>query len=213
MPPKSTKITDVASPGKTAPSASSRPIVVTNRSLIANDPMIAGAAKEETASGEATTAPVINRTAKTIAPVSADMQSPEAPVSELALEPMATKNSASTETLTAEVASQDSKPAASDSEDESQAPVHRDDEADLAAAESQAEAAQNAREQELDQLIESRKYAVPINAVQRKRSRVFVATMCLLALLLALLLVDAVLDVGLFKLPVSVPHTHLFSDI
>jgi hypothetical protein len=61
----------------------------------------------------------------------------------------------------------------------------------------------------LEQLIESKQYAVPINAVGRKRSRMFVAAMCILALALAVVLLDALLDVGVLK--VGIPHTHLFS--
>src|SRR5690348_7842713 len=38
--PKAPKIMDIAQPGKSAPSASGRPIIVTNRPLIKQDPMV-----------------------------------------------------------------------------------------------------------------------------------------------------------------------------
>lgn len=87
------------------------------------------------------------------------------------------------------------------------------DESKAAAAEAQAKMDADARTRKLEQLVASGTYAVPINAVRRKRSRTFVATMCVLALVLATLLLDVLLDVGIVDLPFSVPHTRLFSDI
>jgi hypothetical protein len=87
----------------------------------------------------------------------------------------------------------------------------RDSEAEISAAETAALEAKVAREQELEQLIASGKYNVPINAVRRKRSRAYVLVLCLLALVLAAALVDIALDTGILSLDVNIPHTDFFS--
>jgi hypothetical protein len=211
---KSTKIADVSSPGKTAPSASSRPIIVTNHSGMVGDPMIV----DDTSAEQPTTAPVIKRSAKTISPVSADMQQGSTPEETSETEPVSLEGSAETspaETLPepaqgtepGDQKAAEEKPS-SDSEDKG--PL-RDTDAENASVEAAALAAEEARNAELEKLIESGEFSVPINAIQRKRSRTFVAAMCMLAVLLALLLLDALLDVHIISLPVNVPHTHLFS--
>jgi len=193
LPPKSTKITDVADPGKTAPSSSGRPILVTNRPVLASDPMMVSEAKPSGQPATAQAGPVVNRTAKVIAPVSADVQ---------ALDAAAAAESAP------------AKPAEPALPVETQLPAEgivRDAEAEQASAEAEALAAQEARQQELDRLIVSGQYAVPINAVRRKRSRIFVFAMCLLAIVLAVLLFDVLLDANIIKVSTSIPHTHIFS--
>ncbi len=87
----------------------------------------------------------------------------------------------------------------------------RDAEAEISADEAAAMAARAAREAELEQLVASGKYYVPINAVQRKRSRMYTILLFLLAVALAALLFDAVLDADLVHVSVNVPHTHFFS--
>jgi hypothetical protein len=59
----SRKIVDVAGPGKSAPSASSRPIIVTNRPMMRRDPMVAPLNSVDTSAGH--TSPIL-RAAKTI---------------------------------------------------------------------------------------------------------------------------------------------------
>lgn len=61
------------------------------------------------------------------------------------------------------------------------------------------------RRLELDDLIASGKYALPINAVRRKRSRTVLITL-LVVLLLAVVVLDGLLDAGVLHLS-GVPHT------
>jgi len=67
------------------------------------------------------------------------------------------------------------------------------------------------REQELQSYIDSRQFFVPINAVARKRSIMVSAGLTLLVLLLALVLIDLMLDSGVILLLQKIPHTHFFS--
>jgi hypothetical protein len=103
-------------------------------------------------------------------------------------------------------ASGNSLPSVSETED-----LQRDSQAAATAEEAAVLEAKAAREQQLEQMVTDGTYFVPINAVQRKRSRIYILLLCLLALVLAAALVDAALDMGLVTLPVDIPHTSYFS--
>ncbi|HSX30548.1 MAG TPA: hypothetical protein VLE99_01395 [Candidatus Saccharimonadales bacterium] len=276
------KIDDVKRPGKATPSASSRPIVVSNRPVLASDPMMV--ATDATGSKESALQPM-TRTAKTIQPLdtaltaAAARKAAEQPLtpSDLASandksagdtstaikiidnsgtdQPLVDTSAAVAETAPPETPELTAKPAAepvaiieepkakpnpdatppepttaqnAETTDpsettplpattapsaaiESSDQVKRDQEAELTAEQIAAAEAETARNQELEALVASRKYNAPINARQRKRSRLHVLLLCLLALALAAVLLDAALDAGLVSLPVSVPHTHFLS--
>lgn len=211
MAQKSTKIIDVKSPGKVAPETSSRPIVVTNRPVLASDPMVVAGASDGRSPDVAGPPVVTGRSAKVIRPISAEAadeadetKEPAVPAPEAGAEaeapaelPLAAKTEASGPAPVRDTGSGK--------------PETRDAEAEASAAEAEAETARLVRLQELEQLIASGQYAVPIDAVQRKRSRTFVFLMCLLALVLAVVLLDVLLDTGIVKLPAGIPHTHIFS--
>jgi len=229
MAPDDKKIADVASPGKTMPSASGRPLLVTNRPVL-TDPMVVATpgATVELPSGELPSAPIVNRTAKTISPVTEEGQAasrqaadsanateasaPEEPTAGVSLEatPEETKPAkiVSTEEASAEKTVRDT---ASRVAQERADDVARDSEAEAVATETKEDAAEIARTAELERLIETGTYAVPINALQRKRSRTFVVSMCVLSVVLLLALADAALDANILNISVSVPHTHFFS--
>lgn len=67
------------------------------------------------------------------------------------------------------------------------------------------------RERELESLIDSKQFYVPINAVARKREVKHSALMTVLVLLLAFVLIDLMLDSGLILLAERIPHTHFFT--
>jgi hypothetical protein len=75
----------------------------------------------------------------------------------------------------------------------------------------EAAAAAEKREKELEEFIDSHQFFVPINAVARKRSVKHSALLTFLVLLLALVLVDLMLDSGLIFLVQRIPHTHFFT--
>ena len=198
MAQKTSKIDDVKGPGKSAPSASGRPIVVTNRPMLANDPMMVE--NDDTPPAEkAKPAEPISRTAKTLKPVDETLKAPAPEVKPT--------DSADTAAEAAPEPATD-EPAETTVED---AGENRDADAAASAADAEAEAAKLARETELEQLITSGKYAVPINAVQKKRSHMYTVLLCVVALILVVVLADAALDAGLIKLS-GVPHTHFFGS-
>ena len=67
------------------------------------------------------------------------------------------------------------------------------------------------RDQELEALIDSKQFNVPINAVARKREVKHSALMTVAILLLGLILIDLMLDSGVIFLAEKIPHTHFFT--
>jgi len=223
MAQKSTKIDDVKRPGKTLPSASGRPILVSNQPTMPNDPMMAPA------SGEPSEGPdtgVMTHSTKAIQPIDPALSKPaEEQPAEVKADAPAPEAKASPEPKPEETPKAAEPAADAPIEEAKSAPAadpdapaakplpasgHEDEgamsEAELAAAEAKAK-----REAEIEEMIASGKYAVPINSVRRKRSHVYAAMLCVVALVLALVLVDALADMGTLKLPSSIPHTHFFS--
>jgi len=78
-------------------------------------------------------------------------------------------------------------------------------------AENAAAAAAAKREAELQKLVESKKYVLPINSLEQRRTKRIVLLGLLLSLLLAAAWVDIALDAGLIHLSGLHPVTHFFS--
>ena len=202
-----------------APSSTSRPVIVTNRPMMASDPMLSSTPEssdaEKPSNEPVKTAPlaagekVINREAKNIAPVSAEAASAEETSS------VTDKTNESAESAQTDVAKI---PGEADRE--------RKDVPGETSAENAAEPSKNAepaqtedentsteapaasdRDLELEQLIAKGTYAVPIGQVKRRRRKVLL-TMLFILLLVAVLL-DVMLDMGMLALP-GVPHTNFF---
>jgi hypothetical protein len=218
MADKAPKFIDIKSADETTPSSTSRPVIVTNRPVLGNDPMMnAGGDTTDTKPAQPMT-----RSAKTIKPVSADMvakDKQEAPAAEAATEPVAAdvpEAPAAAESETpAETPATEPEPAAkAEEEPDTAMPATRDaaaeSQADEAKATAEAEAAE-ARQNELENLIASGKFTAPINAAHRKRSRMIAIVLCLVALLLAVAVADAAVDAGLVTVD-GVPHTDLLKD-
>ncbi|HET9098244.1 MAG TPA: hypothetical protein VFN51_01355 [Candidatus Saccharimonadales bacterium] len=67
-------------------------------------------------------------------------------------------------------------------------------------------------DQQIAELTESKEYYLPINTVEKRRSRRFVAVGILISLILVAAWADVALDSGLINVAYSVPHTHFFSS-
>lgn len=222
MAQKNAKIDDVKRPEKVTPSATSRPILVSGQASAPADPMMVPAGGD-TPEGEAVQ--VMNHSAKTIMPPSeltaqnpiedepkpaTDSEEKAEPAAETASTAVAEKPAETKPEKPAETPPE--APAEPEPSDRVTASVEdRDPDAALSAEESAAVEARVKREAELEELITSGKYAVPIDAVQRRRSRMHTIILGLLALLLAVALIDVITDAGIIDLPSSVPHTHFFS--
>lgn len=73
-------------------------------------------------------------------------------------------------------------------------------------------AAAEKRVQELESLIDSKQFYVPINAVAHKKSIKNSSLMTVAVFLLAIVLIDLMLDTGMILLVQKIPHTHFFGQ-
>lgn len=189
------KIIDVSSPGQTAPSASSRPVVVTNRPILATDPMMAA----QTAEAETpATAPAVTRQTKVITPLKGATEK------ETAVVPEETPPEATPVDDEPDKAPEGDEDTAV--EGESEDPVSTE----KIAVDEKRLAAEEARQQELEDVIASGKYTVPINVVQGGRSGLANFLVVLLILIVIAIVLDVLLDTKVLSLSVSIPHTHFF---
>ncbi len=210
------KIMDVKAPDSVKPSATTRPLLVTNRPVGGTDPMVIAdvvskktTEPEEAAETNADQAP--SRNNKIITPLTTatteelQAQTDHAKVSEDAPATDAEASSdAKAQTHEATHASGLTSTEGAASSDQ----INRDSEAALAEAEVAADDAKAIREAELEELIASGKYVVPINAKHHRRSARYVVILVVATLLLALLIFDAMLDIGVVHAPPQVPHTN-----
>ena len=192
---------DVAKPGKTAPSSSSKPIIVTNRPVL-KDPMVveddaAPDSEKPVESEQALAVPSVSKVK--LAPLSEDMKAAESAKADAKeQETDKAEGSAATDDVTQEPDLDDGEGTSDDAK--KQAP-ETDEAAERKASERQAE---------LDKLIESRKYFLPINQVERRRSKHYAVVGFIVIVILGLAWVDIALDAGLITLPGVKAPTHFF---
>jgi len=70
---------------------------------------------------------------------------------------------------------------------------------------------QEKHQQELEDIIESHRYFVPVDAVVRRRTVKINLGLTFVVLVLAFALIDLMLDSGMILLVQRIPHTHFFS--
>ncbi|MGB4796387.1 MAG: hypothetical protein WBP23_04085 [Candidatus Saccharimonadales bacterium] len=220
---KPIKVMDGVHPGDTPPASSSRPVIITNRPILATDPMlnIDGVdTSAEKPSGEpaveSSTRPKL--TGKNIAPQERTEETdPPAPTSD------EHNNVKSQNTAATDLPADGSTPPKEQNEvktpsvnEESQAKPSTEGESEIAtntefAEQTQKEEAEvdpkSAREIEIERHIAAGTYFVPIGQVKRRRRKVILLTMFIL--LAAILVLDLLLDMEILKLD-FIPHTSFF---
>jgi hypothetical protein len=228
--PASKKIVDVEQPNTTAPSSTSKPVLVTNRPII-QDPMVKESPDEgttikvTTGSTKIKLQPLTEPVVKPVDDPSKTTEVSTAPESEKKPE-SPTPPPASKETTppppapaTAAAAPQEAeKPAQAEREAATENPTGEEDKssgdqaAEVANQEAAAEAEQTKHDESLQKLIDGKQYFLPINSVEKRRTKRFVMLGVVLALLLAVTWVDVALDAGLVQLGRLKPVTHFFSN-
>lgn len=190
-------ITDIARSKDTAPTDTSKPVIVTNRPIL-RDPMMtndsSGSDKivsDKLAFGKSTNK--IN-----VQPLKDETT--ETPDSKVTANVESKVSSASTPQPTTEAYSDNP-----DTDDLS--PPESTTEQLAAETETRAK-----RDTELQILINSKKYLLPINATEQRRTKKFLILGAGLSLLLILIWVDIALDAGLIKLGGAKAITHFFSN-
>lgn len=211
--PKSSSkpIVDVAHPNKSAPSQNSKSVIVSSRPML-KDPMVVDQEdleitaieekKPESTITEIAAIAAADKPAKTEDKPADDKDAKDAkpetakeePNPEPA-EPDKSESSADDEVKTDET---DAKEEDKDTAPENQLDIDASKEAEHEAA--------------VQKLSDSKKYFLPINAVEQRKSKQFVILGIVLSVILALAWVNIALDAGLIKIPGVKPVTHFFSN-
>lgn len=193
--PAAKPIIDIAHPGKSAPSATSKPVIVTNRAIL-KDPMMADQGNQEPDLPDKEAAP-------TLAPSRSGRPN---------LKPTAVAS----EDTSATEPSSDPTPEPAKLSPAEDAATADDDEATAAGQTEQQLAAEDEahakHEAEIQKLIDAKQYFLPINAVEKRRSKRVVLLGVIVSLLLALAWADIALDAGLIQINGVKPATHFFSN-
>lgn len=204
-PKKPPVVADVAHPDTSAPPDTSKPII-THRPMIKDPMMVDDAGKAEIQAAE---------------PKTEEKLQPSKPGGETRLTPLNAKaDDKDGKEEDKQEPPADPEPAAPDTSapdaPEPDGDAGEDKTKPLAAKEAkEAKAAGPTKDEEdaqIEKLVESRKYFLPINAVEHRRSTRFAVAGVILALILAVAWVDVALDAGLIRLGGVKPVTHLFSN-
>lgn len=207
--PKSSSkpIVDVAHPNKSAPAQNSKSVIVGNRPML-KDPMVVDQEdleiaateenKPESTITEIAAIAAADKPAKTEDKPADDKDAKterekEEPKPEPA-DPDKFESSAADEVKNYETDSKEDK----DTAPENQLDIDASKDAEHEAA--------------VQKLSESKKYFLPINAVEQRKSKQFVILGIVVSVILALAWVDIALDASLIKIPGVKPVTHLFSN-
>ena len=222
------KAMDIHTPATAPATPASKPVIVPSRSL-AGDPMLSGKSTSSSEDEQPSGSPVINRQAKTIAPISeptesAPSETPEAAQvvaaettktseaseqNEVAEPPDLTapapESAASTEGVTSPTPGQTPvADTATLSTDESE-----DDEEDAETGTAvQEKTAEQMRADQLEELIAKGNYAVPLNRKHNRRMNAMLAIV--FVLFIALITLDLLLDMEVLTLS-GFPHTDLLA--
>jgi hypothetical protein len=242
------KVFDVARPGKGTPSATSRPVLISNRPML-QDPMVSSQqapADKPSIAAKVTIKPIAEAKAESkveiAEPSESEKTSPsmkDKTIAELAAEKSTDKPEVDASTHAAEnkesdAASEDDAEATHSVEDSKAEPEEEatkqtsepetstddagkpvDDallvEESKDAKETAALEADAKKQEEITALAESREYFLPINALERRRSKIVLLLGVVLIVALGLLLLDLLLDVGFVRINGLRPLTHFFS--
>lgn len=221
--PTKKKIVDVKEPGKTTPSSTSKPVIVTNRPIL-KDPMVTPEAakpveivkpRDDEDKLKHSTGPAVKPLGASSDSDSDDPKTAEAPSEATKTdstdeEPKATPDKESDSESEAETEPEveaKAKPevdAKTEEEDKSTKKTAQNPEA-KAAEQAQHDAA-------VQKLVDSKKYELPINAVEKRKTKRFIVLGVFLAILLALAWADVAADAGLVHVNGVKPVTHFFSN-
>lgn len=189
-------IVDVVRPNESAPSATSIPVIVNNRPIL-RDPMMAASDVPNIGKPDSETSKLATVSTKiNIQPVTSDD-----PEIEEAKKPEVTEAVAAPVNEAEPVSPESTVP---DTEDPSN-PKSAEEKIAIEAEKA------SKQEVELQGLVDSKKYFLPINTVEKRRTKRFVAVGAGISILLVIIWVDVALDAGLIKIGGLKALSHIFS--
>ncbi|MEK7599717.1 MAG: hypothetical protein AAB462_01645 [Patescibacteria group bacterium] len=204
-------IVDVAHPNKSAPSQNSKSVIVSNRPML-KDPMVIDqedleitTLEEKKPESTITEIAAIAAADKPAKPEDKPAEDKDAKEDEPQPEKEEPKPEPAKPDKIADPVADDTKTDETDTKEEDQ-DTAPENQLDIdASKEAEHEAA-------VQKLSESKKYFLPINAVEQRKSKQFVILGVVLSVILALAWVNIALDAGLIKIPGIKPVTHFFSN-
>lgn len=195
---KPKKIIDVAHPNHSAPSDTSRPVIVNNRPIL-RDPMMSNEMSDESKPKDDSELPPRESTKINIQPISDDKT--DEIDSRVETEPEIEKIA---EPVEPEIKPEDNSENTVDAVNQFESKTEQDK--SVADAEMQVK-----HEAELDGLVENKDYFLPINTAVQKRTKKFIVIGVTVSLLLIVVWIDIALDAGLIKIGDLKALTHIFS--
>lgn len=229
------KMMDVARPKKTStPTDPSQKLVISprpimNRNIAVSSPVDEDSnpeeEREQAAPQLASKRPVVaplsateaDSTPKSQAATETDGEEAEESKSQKATPAEATESDSATPkagtatTETEEAVAESDDEAEDTTTDDAQAPAKQQPNAETRKAVEEAKQAAK-RQEEVEKYIDSKQFFVPINAIAHKRSIKVSALLTVLVFLLALILIDLMIDSGIILLIQKIPHTHFFTS-
>lgn len=209
---KPKKIFDIAHPNHSAPSNTSRPVIVNNRPIL-RDPMMSIEASTDSKPVDDSALPLRVSTKINIQPISddktdeIDTRVEDEPVIENEVEPIQPVEPViedKTEPVQPEIKPVDN----SENDIEAVNQLESKTEQDKSVIDAEI---QEKHEAELDGLVENKDYFLPINTATQKRTKNFVVIGVVVSVLLVVVWVDLALDAGLIKIGGLKALTHIFS--
>lgn len=192
--PKKT-IIDVAHPGQSAPATTAKPVIVTNRPIL-KDPMVVSKPEDDQPAAAAPPAAKTSTKPKLQPLTTEEEQKLTAPAPEAETAAPTETTAEAPASATEEKDKSSEKPAPVTKTELREGDVIKDpakdeDAADQAAAEHAAA---------IQKLVDSKKYFLPINSVEKRRTKRIIILGLLLSVLLLLAWVDIALDAGLISI-------------
>lgn len=197
---KAAPIADVAKPGKSAPADNSRSLVISRPIL--QDPMMvddkAAKPSSKPAANKKVTHEITIQPLVDVSPPDATDEKPAPPDKPVKAEKPEKEEAAAFDAPKDGLKTDQPSPAAAEKAKQI------DEEAE--------QAKQVEHDAEIQEMIDSKKYFLPIKTVEQRKSARFVALGIVLALLLIVAWADVALDAGLIQIDGIKPVTHLFSS-
>lgn len=175
------RVIDIAHPGSSAPDETSRSIIVNNRPIV-QDPMM------------------VDRSSKTVPDpeITADKEEPK--TGAIKLQPLPEEDATTKDTVEVKA---DEVAAEAPAESQPEQSIAKTEEAAIeqtADTENAEEIKEDTQDAEIQKLVDSKQYYLPINAVERRRTHRFVVFGLVLCVLLGLAWLNVALDAGLIEL-------------
>lgn len=199
----SKKVFDVAKPSTTPANPTSRPLIV-NHGPIAKDTTVVD--KDTTPGDEGS----IEEPKQAMLSKHAIIQPLESQESELNVVPEEKIEEEIPQEQPKEEQPEEVKPKEEQPEEAEKPELKNLSEAQLKKIEEEEQKRQQERDAQIDQLVGTGKYFLPINSVEKRKNRRIVLAGIVLCLLLAVVWYDVALDAGIVSNILKLPHTHFF---